>query len=304
MRKLVVAAIVFVILFSHATSDAFGIRYKNRIFSRVDVTKDVVYGQNYVNGTLVKLKMDVYEPHGDTAASRALVICIHGGGFTGGDKSNKYIVYICKDLAMRGYVTASINYRLQPKGNINYGKAVTEAMYDAKAAVRYFRAHAAQWRIDTSKIAILGSSAGAITALHACYLREAEYEGDSGNSGYSSNVSACIDMWGGLYKNVSEIDAGEPPVLIIHGTDDKVVPFTEAMNITKQCDAVGVSYELHALKGEGHAPWHLLAKFIPWIVNFLYAKMIGIKDIVSHSVIQKLFAWIARFLLFKFSILL
>lgn len=145
-------------------------------------------------------------------------------------------------------------------------------MYDAKAAIRYFRAHAAKWRIDDDKIAILGSSAGAVTALHATYLREKEYEGNSGNEGYSSNVSACIDLWGGLYKNVSKIDAGEPPVLIIHGTNDNVVPFSEAINITKRCEEVGVYYEIHPLEGEGHAPWHLLNKFILWIVNFSLSK--------------------------------
>ena len=274
MKKFVFFVAAFLIISSFPISNSMGIRYKDKIFWRVDVTKDVIYGSNYENGSLVKLKMDVYEPHGDRASKRALVICIHGGGFVGGDKSNRHMVYICKDLARRGYITASINYRLQPKNNVDFEKAITAAMYDAKAAIRYFRRYAEKWRVDENKIALLGSSAGAVTALHACYLRGAKYEGDSGNPGYSSNVSACVDLWGGLFKNVTAIDSGEPPVLIIHGTNDSVVPFSEAINITKRCDEVGVYYEIYPLKGAGHAPWNKMNEFLPHIINFLYKKMI------------------------------
>jgi len=273
-----IAIILLLIPYNAFAIKPIGIRYKHEIFSRVDITKDVVYGQNYdFTGKLVELKMDVYEPHGDNENQRALIIFIHGGGFTGGDKASRQWVEMCTTFAKRGYVTASINYRLQPKGNVT-AKAITQAMHDAKAAVRYFRAYASQWRIDEEKIALVGGSAGAITALHATYLTEPEYEGNSGNEGYSSNVSACVDLWGGLYDNVSKIDAGEAPVLIIHGTEDKAVPFSEALNISKRCEEVGVYCELHALEGKGHAPWQMIEDFLPWIVNFLYAKMIKVKS--------------------------
>ena len=147
------------------------IRYKNKIFSSVDINKDVIYGSAYdYNHTLINLKMDVYQPHGDKDSKRALIIMIHGGGFYGGDKSNGHISCLCEDFAKRGYVTASINYRLQPKDNIDYSTAITQAMHDAKAAVRYFRAYSNIWRIDDKKIALLGSSAGAITSLHQMFL--------------------------------------------------------------------------------------------------------------------------------------
>ncbi|HDM67148.1 MAG TPA: alpha/beta hydrolase, partial [Thermoplasmatales archaeon] len=195
---------------------------------------------------------------------------IHGGGFISGDKADGKWVTFCTLFAKMGYVTASINYRLQPRGYRDKGRAVTEAMYDAKAAVRYFRAHAEEYRIDTDRIAIIGSSAGAITALHVTYLREPRYEGDSGNPGFSSNVTACVDLWGGLYSNITEIDPGEPPVLIIHGTLDEVVPYSEAENISQRCKEVGVYCSLHPLVGEGHAPWDKYKEFLPWIIEFLY----------------------------------
>lgn len=287
MKKLAIVIVAMLILpFVASAKNPFGLRYRHKIFWRVDVTKDITYGRNYdYNGNLVDLKMDVYEPHGDRENKRALIIFIHGGGFISGDKAGRQWVYLCETFAKMGYVTASINYRLEAKNSINYGRAVTNAMYDAKAAVRYFRAHASEWRIDESKIALVGGSAGAITALHATYLREKEYEGDSGNAGYSSNVSACVDLWGGLYKNVSKIDENEPPVLIIHGKEDEVVPFSEAINISKRAQEVGVYCELHALEGEGHAPWHRINDFIPWIVDFLYDKMIGKKVIKPPYII-------------------
>lgn len=276
MKRLFVICITLLLILSTNGVSGIGKRYKDEIFSKVDITKDVEYGENYDSyGRLVKLKMDIYEPHGDKASKRALIIFIHGGGFTGGDKASKQWVFLCETFARRGYVTASINYRLQKPGDVTK-HAITQAMHDAKAAVRYFRKYAGQWRIDTSKIALVGGSAGAITALHATYLTEPEYEGDSGNEGYSSNVSACIDLWGGLYDNVSKIDAGEPPVCIIHGTDDPGIPFSEALNISKRCNEVSVYCELHPLEGEGHAPWDKINEFLPWMVDFLYNKMISL----------------------------
>ncbi len=301
IMRLAAISIAFLLIFPGISfaKTPIGIRYKHEIFSDVDITKDVVYGSNYQDGKPIELKMDVYEPHGDTASKRALIIFIHGGGFTGGDKAGKPWVALCTTFAKRGYVAASINYRLQShlQNESDVKKAITEAMHDAKAAVRYFRRYAQQWRIDESRIAIAGGSAGAITALHVTYLREKEYEGNSGNAGYSSNVSACIDLWGGLYDNVTQIDEGEPPVCIIHGTLDEVVPYKEALNISQRCKQVGVYYELHPLEGEGHGPWHLIKKFLPWMVNFLYSKMIKSKEVRKTPFLD--LPWIVFLLIIK-----
>jgi len=179
MALFVIASLLFLSSYSMISATPTGIRYKDEIFPEVDITKDIVYGQNYNStGKLVELKMDVYEPHGDTEEKRALVIFIHGGGFVSGDKASGQWVKICTTFAKRGYVSASINYRLQPKGDVSYGVAITQAMHDAKAAVRYFRANSDLWRIDDEKIAMGGGSAGAVTALHTTYLAEPQYEGD------------------------------------------------------------------------------------------------------------------------------
>ncbi len=248
-----------------------GGRYYQEIFQVVRVTKDVEYGQALdAYGRMVPLKMDIYEPQGDSASYRAVIIFIHGGGFTSGDKATWQWEDLCTSFAKRGYVAASINHRLQLPWSLDLDQAITQAMYDAKAAIRYFRKNSYLWRIHPNKIALGGGSAGAITALHATYLTEPQYEGDSGNPGYASTVCACVDLWGALYSKVNQIDPGESPVLIIHGTEDMVVPYSEATEIVHRCDEVGVHYELHPLEGEGHAPWQKMEDFLPWMVEFLY----------------------------------
>jgi len=274
MRKivLIVTSIIIIGSLTGCITDEYPKdRYKKQVFKNIDIHENIVYGQAYnYEGRLINLSMDVYEPHNDYAEKRALIIAIHGGGFVGGDKSDGKWRDFCKLFSKMGYVTASINYRLQPEDSRDMNRAITEAMYDAKAAVRFFRANSEKYKIDNNRIAIAGSSAGAITALYVTYLREAKYEGDSGNPGFSSNITACVDLWGGLYSNVTEIDQGEPPVLIIHGTDDKVVPYSEAENISRRCRELGIAYILHPLEGEGHAPWDRYQDFLPWIIDFLY----------------------------------
>lgn len=274
MRKivLIVTGVIIIIFITGCITDIYpNARYRKIVFNEVDIHKDVVYGEAYnYEGELVDLLLDIYEPHNDYANERALIIGIHGGAFVGGDKEDNQWRNLCTLFAEMGYVAVSINYRLQPRGSKDMSRAIIEAMYDAKAAVRYFRANAAEYRIDADRIAILGGSAGAVTALHVAYLREPEYEGDSGNPGFSSNVTVCVDLWGGLYGNIKEIDQGEPPVLVIHGTEDEVVPYSEAENISRRCGEVGVYCSLYPLEGEGHAPWSRYKEFLPWIIDFIY----------------------------------
>lgn len=88
-------------------------------------------------------KMDVFFPQNDNTECRPLLLLIHGGGFNSGDKHTDAVVnHLCRKFAERGYVTASIQYRLTAAINlldsVTMMKTVLFALYDAKAAVRYF----------------------------------------------------------------------------------------------------------------------------------------------------------------------
>ncbi|NUO78556.1 alpha/beta hydrolase fold domain-containing protein [candidate division KSB1 bacterium] len=244
-------------------------RYQDEVFKTVEVTRDIPYGEAVNLGTGKKeiLLLDLYQPKGDAELRRPVVIWIHGGGFRGvKDKSNSFFVTLAERFAKRGYVTASIEYRLY--GSIT-PDAIRQAYEDAKAAVRWFRANAKTFRIDTTRIAVGGKSAGGITSLFATY---AEPEGNSGSPGHSSAVSACIEMAGMMA--VSEMEPGEPPVLIIHGTDDKSVPYASAGAIKNRAEQVGIPYDFRPVPGGDHDLSDHMEELVQWSSDFLYKYVI------------------------------
>ena len=167
-------------------------RYRDSVFASVTITTDKVYGQNYsvftstgpnyVTPELQPLRMDVYEPAGDTCTSRPLVIYLHEGSFAPilyndacvGTKSDSSIVEICTQFAKRGYVAVSMDYRIgwnpqTPDQDTRTGtifQAAYRSLIDAKSCVRYFKANPDTFKVDTTKIVIGGVGAGAVTALH------------------------------------------------------------------------------------------------------------------------------------------
>jgi hypothetical protein len=223
-------------------------RYDQEVFTAVDTSLNVTYGANLdYTGANYVLQMDIYEPSGDTLSQRPLIIFAHGGSFIAGDKANGDQVDLCRHFAERGYVTATINYRLGIEFPITAATA-TDAVYravqDMKAAIRFFRKDAAStntYRIDPSVIIIGGTSAGAFTALQTAYMNTyaevpatidtavlGDLEGNSGNPGYSSSVNAVVNLCGALGQ-ASWIVPGDVPLCSMHGTADQTVPYGSQM---------------------------------------------------------------------------
>lgn len=239
------------------------IRYKDELFA-IKKNADIQYGSNYDNkNQLTNLLMDVYEPLVDTATSRPLIIFVHGGSFVGGDRNDQQINKTAEFFARKGYVTANIEYRVEQTilidpiinfaDTYNWHRAIARATQDLKAAIRYFKKDAAingnTYKVDTTKIFLYGSSAGAITALHTVYLDDtlemtgvtkASYknvgglDGNSGNAGYSSKsgVKAIVSCSGALeslncMNNNSAID-----LLLFHNNPDLTVPFDIGFFVT------------------------------------------------------------------------
>ena len=150
------------------------VRYRDPIFNAVTVTSNVTYGSAVNLGSqTITLQLDVYQPTGDTVTSRPAIVWVHGGSFSCGSKTSAELVDEATTFAKEGYVNVSINYRLESPGCSgsfsNCGVAIQEAAADAQTAVRYLRTNAATYGIDPNRIAIGGSSAGAITALNVGY---------------------------------------------------------------------------------------------------------------------------------------
>ena len=273
-------------------------RYLDSLFS-VETTYDVLYGNNdNWNGTNQDLYLDVYEPAGDVAEKRPLIIFAHGGSFLYGDKLNPSMQILCSEFAEMGYVTASINYRLGVDYfNVLAGNGETEFLYaalrgthDMRAAVRFFRQDAATenlFRIDTNYIFAGGSSAGAFMGLHTAYLDQLEeipeevdnieelggIPGNSGNPGYSSDIDIAINLSGAIGDTTWIVEEDTPHVSM-HGTDDATVPYEEgyvelfgievyevqgSALIAERSENENVNHDFHTFVGAGHVPYDPVA---------------------------------------------
>jgi alpha/beta superfamily hydrolase len=191
--------------------------------SEIDSTSNAVYAnaQN-ANGAIQELNIDVFFPDSaiDTATSRPFVLIVHGGGFVSGQKEDMHLD--CIQWAQKGYVTATIEYRL---GNSNdVGLEVLNRQYraeqDARAAMRWIVDNASTYRIDTSWLFIGGYSAGSLISHGLVYSEQAEWDAVTplvsaamGNIDTSGNSLTNTYDLKGLYNNCGSIYSPNVDVL-------------------------------------------------------------------------------------------
>ncbi|TWT71368.1 sulfatase-like hydrolase/transferase [Crateriforma conspicua] len=243
---------------------------------RLNAETDVVYAQ-YDDR---QLSMDIYRPKSAWGPLPA-VVCIHGGGWYKGNRSSHRAM--AQSLALRGYVTATISYRLSGEASF------PAAIHDCKAAVRFLRAHAKEYGIDPDHIGAMGLSAGGhLTALLATAASVKRLEGSGGNPQFSSAIQAAIPMgaqtdltsertrtvsananrgqiWrqflgGSLDQNESNyqlasplfhLDDGDPPCWFVTGELDD--PSTHADRFRKRMDELGIDTGLTVIADAPHA---------------------------------------------------
>jgi predicted esterase len=200
-------------------------RYRDPIFNAVTVTSNVTYGSavNLENQTIT-LQLDMYQPAGDTITARPAIVWVHGGSFCCGNKTSPELVDEATTFAKQGYLNVSIDYRLESPGCSgtlsNCVAAIREAAADAQTAVRFLRTNSATYGIDPNRIAIGGSSAGAITALNV---------GFSTSEDPSATVRAAVSL-SGAHLVVGTISAGDAPALDFHCTTDALVSYQWAVD--------------------------------------------------------------------------
>ena len=202
------------------------------------------------------LWMDVYTPTGDTMELRPLIILGFGGGFLYGRRDEWDMVLIAEGLAKRGFVVASIDYRL----GMNIfdeqlsKRAVYRGVQDGRSAIRYFKNDAStinEFRIDTNQVFMGGHSSGAFIAIHTSYLdkdserpastREYIVGGFFGSttypdlgcldcvgdnsSYYGGGVSAIFNLAGAIGELTYLESADDVPIISFHSTEDSTVPY-------------------------------------------------------------------------------
>ena len=240
--------------------------------TEVVVREGVVYGTGEVGapapGT-ADLVLDLYQPPGPSGDARPVVVLVHGGGFTSQSRADEGIVMIARGLAAEGVVVASIDYRLlgqQPviserahpleAGLSGYPEALgmVTAVDDTLTAIDYLRAHARELHVDTDRLGLVGSSAGAITVDHVGYVLD-----DYGIE--APGVRFVASLWGGIYATppgppgtvaVDQVDAGEPALFAVHGDADPLVPVALDDDLVARARAVQIPVEYHRIPGGGH----------------------------------------------------
>lgn len=289
--KLLPVILAYIIMLSTLSAEAqcgSGPRYVNTIFPSFTVST-VTYSSVY------NLQMDIYQPTGDTATNRPLVLLAHGGSFTSGTRTDdSAVVWLCQNLVKKGYVTASIDYRLTNAFNLASAggdsaiSEVLEAVGDGKAAVRYIYkdvlTNGNTYNIDTNNIFLGGNSAGAVLFMHYAYVTDTAQltptfnavlrnlggglEGHSGNPGYSINFKGIINLAGAL-NVASWITRCTKPLVSVQGTADQVVPFNcgypEYNLVPVTLCGLGAMapyitanttlYDTMTFVGAGHTPW-------------------------------------------------
>jgi predicted esterase len=226
------------------------VRYRDSIFNTVTVTNNMTYGSavNLENQTIT-LQLDMYQPAGDTVTNRPAIVWVHGGSFCCGNRTSPEIVDEATTFAKQGYVNVSIDYRLESPGcsgtMSNCIGAIQEAAADAQTAVRFLRTNSATYGVDPNRIAIGGSSAGAITALNVGY---------SSSEDPSASVGAAVSL-SGAQLVVGTISPGDAPALDFHCTTDPLVPYQWAVNTINAAKAQGLDAFLESWDETCHVPY-------------------------------------------------
>jgi acetyl esterase/lipase len=254
-------------------------------------TGDVVVERDLEFGKVgnVSLKLDLARPSKGNGPFPA-VVCLHGGAWRQGHRSE--LLGTIRRLARKGYVAATVDYRLAPKYRW------PAQIEDAKCAVRYLRSRAKELKIDPDRIASLGESAGAHLALLLGLLGPKDgLEGKGGHATFASKVKVVVNFFGPTdlrvwkptvlgdlalraatvggvggeqilrdfigtidrkaqvvtrISPVAYITRKSPPVLTLHGTMDPLVPIEQAKLLHQALKKAGVVEKLEVLENRMH----------------------------------------------------
>ncbi len=252
-----------------------------------------------------KLLLDVYTPPGSAEKRFPAVLLVHGGGWRSGDRSHNNT--LAGQLAAKGFVAIPVEYRLSTEA------LYPAAVHDLKAALRWMRANARSYKIDTGRMAVLGFSAGGqLAALVGSTNQNSAFEGSGGNAGFSSRVQAIVDIdgvlafihpesgegddskstsaatyWFGYGKTekpelweeasaLTHIDKNTPPILFLNSSVARMHGGRD--DLIKKLDAFGTYSAVHTFDDAPHTfmffnPW--FAPTLTYITDFLHRVLPG-----------------------------
>jgi acetyl esterase/lipase len=227
------------------------------------------------------LRLDLHLPD-DGSTPAPLIVWVHGGGWRNGSKKGVPLA----PLGARGFAIASVDYRLTPVAPFPAN------VHDIKAAIRFLRAHRRDYQLATDRIAIAGGSAGGhLAALVGVTNGHRELEGEIGTDrGQSSDIHAIVSFYGAsnlqsilrqstpfglgvrvpalqlllrgqpeekpelaqLASPVAHVDAGDPPLLLLHGDQDPQMPVAQSLEFVGAYERVGLKARFIPIHGGVH----------------------------------------------------
>jgi acetyl esterase/lipase len=218
------------------------------------------------------LKLDIYKP---AARNGAAVLLVHGGGWSRGSK--EMLVEHCRALANQGFVALAQEYRLT-------GEAPFPAnIHDVKRAIRWAKSRADELGFDAERLCLEGHSAGAhLVLLAAGAPNDARLDPPEGAGGVSAEVAAVAAIYppvlfhlgetrpsgalaarslpgadasdeaAALASPIEHVTSAFPPVMLLHGDADKVVPVSASRRFEERVRAAGGKVDLHIFAGLPH----------------------------------------------------
>lgn len=254
---------------------AFAVLHSKQVaaIAAVQVESNVEYGREAGEALL----LDLYLPAVDRSRLRPGIVFIHGGGWSGGDKSE--FADKAKEMAGRGYVAISVNYRLAPK--FKYPAAVD----DVQLAVRWLKSRSADLHLDPDRIGAMGASAGGhLAAMLGVRDGRGRVAGGVNSLELQARVRCVVDYYGrmdlglepvssgftefrigfightkaespDLYAEASPIthvDARTAPFLLVHGARDPQVDPAQSIRMLAALEKANVEATLVLLGNQGH----------------------------------------------------
>ncbi len=278
---------------------------------RIDTISGIVYNQIKMPRRVDQLLMTVLQPRTD--GLKPAVVYFPGGGFSSAD--HEKFIEMRMALAKAGFVVAAVQYRVVPF-------KFPALLEDGKAAVRFLKAHAAEYGVDPDRIAVLGDSAGGYLA-EMMAATNGEKNWDKGDFlDVSSDIAAAVSFYGisdltcvgeGLNQDkvhsspavteallvngpafgdfpgasitadknkalnaspIGHIDGSEPPVLLMHGSEDTLVSPMQSKHLYEALKNKKVDADFVLVKGAHHGddPWYqpqIIERVVSWFKSKL-----------------------------------
>jgi dipeptidyl aminopeptidase/acylaminoacyl peptidase len=245
MKKLIVIFCLFASFSVSAQDDRKA--FVDSLLNGIEVKKDIQY--NIFGRPLL---LDIYYPEKKSNETLPCVVWIHGGGLTDAslDKNYDLIRWGVAKTALKGFISVSVDYRLITE------RPLPTAMQDCLTAIRFLKSHAAEYGIDTTRIAVVGESAGGYLAGLCSFTCNTDIFSTNEWTQVSNHV-ACGVLWypainHSPYNMIDYISPDDIPVISIHGSNDGIVPIGQSYQIQKTCMEKGVDFKLYTIEDAEH----------------------------------------------------